>query len=231
MFAYFLIGLFISLLLSFKGFSYILNINSFSAISFANIFSQTVACLLILLTLPFAKQSFLTQWNPVYYFFMDCVFDLLIDWHYHTQVHLGFLLCYLLGLFIALHFIFRSVIHLSQFLWKVRDLRLYSFFFFSGIWMSSCSSTICWKDYRALYYCLCSCHFIKDLLLLFNCSVVSDSFATPWIAAHQASLSLTISWSLLKLMSIGSVKEKKMKVIQSCLTVCEPMDYTVHEIL
>ena len=29
---------------------------------------------------------------------------------------------------------------------------------------------------------------------------------TPWIAAHQASLTLTISWSLLKLMSIDSVK-------------------------
>ena len=30
-------------------------------------------------------------------------------------------------------------------------------------------------------------------------------FATPWTAAHQASLSITISWSLLKLMSIESV--------------------------
>jgi len=30
-------------------------------------------------------------------------------------------------------------------------------------------------------------------------------FATPWIAAHQASLSFTIFWSLLKLMSIESV--------------------------
>ena len=30
-------------------------------------------------------------------------------------------------------------------------------------------------------------------------------FATPWSAAHQASLSFTISWSLLKLMSIESV--------------------------
>ena len=30
-------------------------------------------------------------------------------------------------------------------------------------------------------------------------------FATPWTAAWQASLSLTISWSLLKLLSIGSV--------------------------
>ena len=30
-------------------------------------------------------------------------------------------------------------------------------------------------------------------------------FATPWIAAHQASLSFTISWSLLKLMSVELV--------------------------
>ena len=30
-------------------------------------------------------------------------------------------------------------------------------------------------------------------------------FATPWTAAHQASLSITMSWSLLKLMSIESV--------------------------
>ena len=33
---------------------------------------------------------------------------------------------------------------------------------------------------------------------------MSDS-ATPWIAVHQASLSITSSWSLLKLMSIESV--------------------------
>ena len=44
---------------------------------------------------------------------------------------------------------------------------------------------------------------IYFLLLLFNHSVVSDS-ATPWTATCQASLSFTISWSLLKLMSIES---------------------------
>ena len=38
----------------------------------------------------------------------------------------------------------------------------------------------------------------------FSHSVVSDS-ATPWTAAHQASLSITNSWSLPKLMSIESV--------------------------
>ena len=44
-----------------------------------------------------------------------------------------------------------------------------------------------------------------------GCCIVIQSlsyvwlFVTPWIAAHQASLSFTISWSLLKLMSIESV--------------------------
>ena len=41
-------------------------------------------------------------------------------------------------------------------------------------------------------------------MLLFSRSVVSDS-ATPWTAARQASLPITNSWSLLKLMSIKSV--------------------------
>ena len=39
---------------------------------------------------------------------------------------------------------------------------------------------------------------------MYSCSVVSDS-ATPWTAAHQASLSITISQKLLKLMSIESM--------------------------
>ena len=38
----------------------------------------------------------------------------------------------------------------------------------------------------------------------FSRSVVSDS-ATPWTAAHQPSLSITNSWSLLKVMSIALV--------------------------
>ena len=42
-------------------------------------------------------------------------------------------------------------------------------------------------------------------------------FATPWIAAHQASLSITISWSSLKLMSIESVMPS------SHLIFCHPL--------
>ena len=42
-------------------------------------------------------------------------------------------------------------------------------------------------------------------------------FETPWTAAHQASLSFTISWGLLKLMSIESVMPSKH------LTLCCPL--------
>ena len=40
---------------------------------------------------------------------------------------------------------------------------------------------------------------------MFSCSVLSDSPWIPWTAARQVSLSFTISWCLLKLMSIESV--------------------------
>ena len=42
-------------------------------------------------------------------------------------------------------------------------------------------------------------------------------FATPWTAAHQASLSFTISWSLLRLMSIESVMPSNH------LILCHPL--------
>ena len=51
----------------------------------------------------------------------------------------------------------------------------------------------------------------------FSLSVVSDS-ATPWIAAHQASLSITNSWSLPILMSIESVMPSNHLIpFSSCL--------------
>ena len=50
----------------------------------------------------------------------------------------------------------------------------------------------------------------------FSCSVVSDS-VTPWTAARQASLSITISGSLLKLMSIELVMPS------SHLLLCRPL--------
>ena len=50
-----------------------------------------------------------------------------------------------------------------------------------------------------------SCLLYVCGMLLFSPLVVSDPFATPLTAVRQASLSFTISWNLLKLMSIESV--------------------------
>ena len=52
------------------------------------------------------------------------------------------------------------------------------------------------------------------LLLLFSCVQL---FATPWTAACLASLSITISWNLLKLMFIESVMPS------SHLIICHPL--------
>jgi len=51
-------------------------------------------------------------------------------------------------------------------------------------------------------------------LLLFSCSVMSDS-ATPWTAARPTSLSITISQSLLKLMSIEAVMPSNHLILLS----------------
>ena len=56
----------------------------------------------------------------------------------------------------------------------------------------------------------------KLLFLQFSRSAMSD-FATPWTAVHQASLSITSSRSLSKLMSIDSV------VPSSHLILCRPL--------
>ena len=42
-------------------------------------------------------------------------------------------------------------------------------------------------------------------------------FVTPWIAARQTSLSFTVSWNLLKLMSIESVISSNYLTFSSCL--------------
>ena len=52
---------------------------------------------------------------------------------------------------------------------------------------------------------LFSGEFYWSLILLFSHSVMSDSLGPPWTAAYQASLSFTISQSLLKLISIESM--------------------------
>ena len=47
-------------------------------------------------------------------------------------------------------------------------------------------------------------------------------FVTPWTAACQASLSITNSWSLLKLMSIESVMPSNHLILRICLQCGRP---------
>ena len=55
--------------------------------------------------------------------------------------------------------------------------------------------------------------------IAFSCSVakLAQLFATPGTAVHQASLSFTVSWSLLKLMSVVSV------MLSNHLILCLPL--------
>ena len=65
---------------------------------------------------------------------------------------------------------------------------------------SSLSSGLSW-DWTLLPYCLFLLLLEWTCLLLFSHLVVSDSLWPPWSAACQASLSCSISWRFLKLMT------------------------------
>ena len=67
------------------------------------------------------------------------------------------------------------------------------------------SSSFCHQEGHTLEGKLKKAH--PSPILLVSVQLLSDVqvFATPWTAARQASLSITKSWNLLKLMSIESV--------------------------
>ena len=70
--------------------------------------------------------------------------------------------------------------------------------------LSPCSRT---KTTLTFYLCVPSLTLLPSHQpsVLFSSVTQSCLFATPWTAAHESSLSITNSWSLLKLMSIESV--------------------------
>ena len=53
-------------------------------------------------------------------------------------------------------------------------------------------------------------------------------FATPWTAAHQASLSFTISWSFFKFMSIESVMPSNHLILSRPLLLL-PSNLSQHQ--
>ena len=71
-------------------------------------------------------------------------------------------------------------------------------------------------DFWCNIYWFLSCFKLDISSVQFSRSVVSD-FATPWIAAHQASLSITTTRSSLRLTSIESVMPS------SRLILCRPL--------
>ena len=85
------------------------------------------------------------------------------------------------------------------------------------------SFTECCSVFRSSFY---SCTTSIPSLLQFN-SVQSLShlwlFSTPWITARQASLSVTNSWSLLKLMSIESVMPSSHLIFCRSLLLLSPI--------
>jgi len=102
-----------------------------------------------------------------------------------------------------------------QLLWPfcTRALWTWSLVWGEGGWLilrrkvTSSTSFVKPPVYVCVARVLCICVSIRGLgylLIQFSHSVMSDS-ATPWTAACQASLSITNSQSLLKLMSIESV--------------------------
>ena len=96
----------------------------------------------------------------------------------------------------------------------------------SEVWYSfHCTSSSQTLAYIRLSWCFSNHRLLGSTprisqsvgLLQFSCSGVSRFFATPLTTAHQASLSITNSRSLLKLMSIKSVMPS------SRLTLCRPL--------
>ena len=57
----------------------------------------------------------------------------------------------------------------------------------------------------------------SPLMYLFSSLSCVQLFATPWTAAHQASLPTTNSWSLLKLMSIKSLMPSNYLILRCLL--------------
>ena len=72
---------------------------------------------------------------------------------------------------------------------------------------------------------LCTYHSIVNWLYSYQVqfSSVASNSATPWIAAHQASLSITNSWSLHKLMSIESVMPSNHLILCRPLLLLPPI--------
>jgi len=74
-------------------------------------------------------------------------------------------------------------------------------------WKHKKGYSVTFKNHQTQFTLIPIIELILKYLILeqFSCSVMSNSLQPPWTVARQASLSITNSQSLLKLMSIESV--------------------------
>ena len=93
---------------------------------------------------------------------------------------------------------------------------LFYFSFYRGIYSLTTGHQPPWNSKASiiLFYELLP---VCSTSVWFSCSVMSDSLWPPCTAVCQASLSITNSWSLLKLMSIESV------MLSNHLILCHPL--------
>ena len=112
-----------------------------------------------------------------------------------------------------------------------RNLNEFFLWYFLPILISVLSSYLCaiinlfirimHSPRYVLYNSKCSLEFIKIYYVLVQSLSHVQLFVTPWTAAYQASLSITNSQSLLKLMSIESVMPSN-HLILCCLLLLLP---------
>uniref|UniRef100_A0A8C4PS61 Uncharacterized protein n=1 Tax=Equus asinus asinus TaxID=83772 RepID=A0A8C4PS61_EQUAS len=163
--AHFLIRLFVFLLLSFKSSLCILDNSPLSVVSFGNIFSQSVACLFILLTVSFTEQKFLILMKSslLTLSFMDYAFGVVSKKSSPNPWSSRFSPVLSSRSYIVLHFTFWSMIHFE--LIFVKSVRSASDSFFC-LWMSNCSNTICWEDYLfSILLCLLLIFLVANLFM------------------------------------------------------------------
>ena len=120
-------------------------------------------------------------------------------------------------------------------LYKNVFLFLAPFKVFSLLLLLSSLNVMCHGVFFFLFWCLWVVELRGYWVFIQFSSVQSLSgvqlFATPWIAAHQASLSITNFRSSLRLTSIESVMPSSHLILcaaaesfQSCPTLCDPID-------
>ena len=163
---------------------YILEINPLWVASFANIFSHSVGCVLILYIVAFAKQKLFRSYLLIFFFLI-----FITQGNGSKKLLLRFISKSVLPMcsfksFIVSGPILRSLIHLSLFLYIVLENVLILFFYMQ---LSSFPSTTYWNDclYSIVHSCPLCCRLIDQ-----NCM----SLFWGYLSSSIHPLSLMFTW-------------------------------------